>query len=45
MKKTRIVLVDDHQIVIDGISSVLPDVDTYEIVGTANNGRGAIARS
>ena len=42
MKKTRIVLIDDHQIVIDGISSVLSDVENYEIVGTANNGRDAI---
>lgn len=42
MKKTRIALVDDHQIVIDGIASVLADVDTYEIVGTANNGRDAV---
>lgn len=42
MQKSKIILVDDHQIVIDGISSVLAEVEHYEVVGTANNGRNAI---
>lgn len=42
MEKTRIVLIDDHQIVIDGLTSVLEEVEQYEIVGTANNGKDAI---
>ncbi len=42
MEKYSIILVDDHQIVLDGIASVLEGVENYELVGMANNGRDAI---
>ncbi len=37
MKKTKIFLVDDHQIVIDGLSSYLIGNTEFEIVGSANS--------
>jgi len=36
MKKTRIVLVDDHQLFIDGLNTILKEETNYEVVGTAN---------
>lgn len=41
MNKTRIIIVDDHKIVRDGIRSLLTD-DHFEIVGEATNGIEAI---
>lgn len=42
MKKTKILLVDDHQIVIDGLRSILETEEQFEICGEANNGRDAL---
>ena len=36
--KIRLALVDDHQIVIDGLTAVLQEQDTVQIVVTANSG-------
>lgn len=36
-------IVDDHQIIIDGIKSVLGDVKNMFVIAEANNGRDAIA--
>jgi DNA-binding NarL/FixJ family response regulator len=36
---TKIFIADDHQIFIDGISSLLTSVEDLEIVGSANNGQ------
>ena len=38
----KILLVDDHQIVIDGIRSLLEDHKNLEVIGTANNGKEAL---
>ncbi len=38
----RIFLVDDHQMVIDGIASILADEKDVQVVGTASNGRDAL---
>ncbi len=38
----RVVLVDDHQIVLDGLQSVLKDEPDIELVGTATNGPDAL---
>lgn len=38
MKKHKIVLVDDHQMLIDGLSAILSVNDTIEIVKTFTNG-------
>ncbi len=38
----KIVLVDDHFMVRDGIRAILEEEDDYEVVGEASNGRDAI---
>jgi len=40
---TRILLVDDHQVVIGGIKSALEDYPEFLVVGEAYNGREAVA--
>ena len=40
----RLVIADDHQIVIDGLVQLLSDQNTIEIVGTATDGGQLIAR-
>lgn len=40
--KYNIMIVDDHQIVIDGIKSILGSQNNYEIVADASNGQDAI---
>lgn len=41
-KKIRIVIADDHQMLIDGIKSLLKEVENIEIVDCANNGTDAL---
>jgi DNA-binding NarL/FixJ family response regulator len=36
--KTRIVIVDDHRILRDGIKALLKEIDNVELVGEASNG-------
>jgi len=42
MNKIKILLVDDHQIIIDGLKSLLKDSDEIVVSGEANNGREAL---
>lgn len=42
VKKTRILLVDDHQLVLDGLRNILDDVAEVHVVADANNGKQAI---
>ena len=42
MKNLNILLVDDHQIIIDGLRLLINNVDGMHIVGDANNGKEAI---
>lgn len=42
MAKIRIALVDDHQLVRDGLKSILLSINDVEVVGEASDGRGAI---
>lgn len=42
MSKIRILLVDDHQIIIDGLKSLLNNSDEIVVAGEANNGREAL---
>lgn len=42
MEKVRILLADDHQIIIDGLKMLIDDMDGIEIVGEATNGRDAV---
>ena len=41
--KTKILIVDDHQLVIDGLSSIVKELKEYEIVGKASNGKEAVS--
>lgn len=38
----RLLLVDDHQLVVDGIREIFLKDDAFQIVGTANNGQEAL---
>ena len=40
--QTRIVIVDDHPMVAEGIQSILESYDDIEVMGTLTNGRQAI---
>jgi DNA-binding NarL/FixJ family response regulator len=42
MNKIKVLLVDDHQIIIDGLKLVLQKTDDIEVSGEANNGKEAI---
>lgn len=42
MSKARVLLVDDHQLIIDGLRGFLEPEDDYTVVGEANNGAEAI---
>ncbi|MCA0237189.1 MAG: response regulator transcription factor [Bacteroidetes bacterium] len=42
MKKIKLLLVDDHQIILDGISSFLEKENDFEIMGFALDGEGAL---
>lgn len=44
-QKIRVLLCDDHTLFRDGITSILKDERTLEIVGEAENGREAVARA
>ena len=44
MDKIKILLVDDHQIMIDGMLSILEEDPVFEVLAQANNGREAIDR-
>lgn len=43
MKNIKIVLADDHQIVRDGVKSLIESLDGYAVVGEATNGRDAVS--
>lgn len=45
MDKKRILLVDDHQLVIDGLKGFITDYNKAKVVGEANNGQDAITYS
>lgn len=42
MAKIKVMLVDDHQIILDGVKNMLTDEDDIEFVGCAANGRKAL---
>jgi two-component system response regulator NreC len=42
MSKIKVLLVDDHQIIIDGLKSLLKNSDEIIVVAEANNGREAL---
>jgi len=42
MNGIRVLLVDDHQLIIDGLKSLMKDTDRIMVSGEANNGREAL---
>jgi two-component system response regulator NreC len=42
MKEIRLLIVDDHQIIIDGLKSLLEDEADIKLLGEANNGKEAL---
>ena len=42
MSDIRLILADDHKIVLDGIKSLLDDIEGFDCVATAENGQKAI---
>lgn len=42
MSDIRLILVDDHQIVLDGLKALLDDLDDFDCVATADNGQKAL---
>ncbi len=44
MSKAKIFIVDDHQLVLDGLEKIINAEADMEIIGTANNGKDAIER-
>ncbi len=42
MKNVRIVVADDHQIIIDGLKTLIAGMDGVDVVGEAANGREAL---
>jgi two-component system response regulator NreC len=42
MNRIKILLVDDHQIILDGLKSLLKNSQEINVVGEANNGREAL---
>src|SRR5690606_7628547 len=42
MDQKRILLVDDHQLIIDGLKGFIEDEPDYTVVGEANNGNEGI---
>jgi two-component system response regulator NreC len=42
MKEIRLLIVDDHQIIIDGLKSLLEDEADFKLIGEANNGKEAL---
>ncbi|MCF8275253.1 MAG: response regulator transcription factor [Flavobacteriales bacterium] len=42
MSNIRLILVDDHRIVLDGLKSLLDDIEGFDCVATADNGQKAL---
>jgi len=42
MSKIKILLADDHQIVLDGLKSLLSDINDFEVIGAVSNGKDAV---
>lgn len=39
---TTVLIVDDHQLVLDGLAALVNDLNDFELIGTANNGKEAL---
>ena len=41
----RVLIVDDHQMVAEGIQAILESYDDIQVIGTVGDGREAVGRS
>ena len=41
-EKIKIAVADDHQLVLDGLKAMLHEVEQFEVVGEANNGKDLV---
>jgi len=44
-KKTRVLIVDDHMVVVEGIKRLVSDQPDFEVIGTASDGLEAIRKA
>ena len=42
MSNIKILIADDHKIVLDGLTSILGDIDGFDVVGSVENGKEAV---
>ena len=42
MSNIKILIADDHKIVLDGLTSILGDIDGFDVVGSVENGKDAV---
>jgi two-component system response regulator DegU len=45
MEKIKILIVDDHQLIVNGLKAMLEPIDGLEIIGEANDGKEAILKA
>jgi two-component system response regulator DegU len=45
MEKIKILIVDDHQLIVNGLKAMLEPIDGLEIIGEANDGKDAILKA
>lgn len=45
MEKVRLLIVDDHELILNGLRSMFQSFKDFEIVGDANNGKDAITQA
>jgi len=43
-EKTKVLIVDDHWVVVEGIKAALADLEEFQVVGTASDGLEAVQR-
>ena len=42
MKQIKILIVDDHQLVLDGLKAIINSEPEFDLIGDANNGKEAL---
>lgn len=45
MEKIKILIVDDHQLIVNGLKAMLESIDGFDIIGEANDGKEAILKA
>ena len=45
MKKVKILIVDDHQLILNGVTEMLKPIERFRIIGNAMNGEMAVQKA